>query len=498
MTVWIAALFVVALFLLLAKAFGLVKQSKEVIALSQRSLEIIQSADLSDAKKEKALQKNSLRMFRYFFLLALGGAAALLLPLGVLWLADRAGWIILDQVLDFLLSPLFIGIGTVLFIGLGVLRSRTRKAPADRPAYSALDQSLHRMAFSTYSSQVSLAGLEDRLYATQLERYDIHRPVFITALPRAGTTLLLECCAQLPDFATHTYRDMPFIPVPLFWNRFARLFRAKGQARERAHGDGMMIDFDSPEAFEETLWQLYWPDHYRSDYIIPWQREEHAEFKAFFANHMRKIIHLRRAKGATGVRYLSKNNLNIARIPLLDHLFPDAVIVVPFRDPLQHAASLLKQHANFSAMHKKERFAAEYMRAIGHYDFGENLRPIDFDGWVEPENDPSQLGFWLQYWLASYRHLLQFHHRVHFVHYEALCENPQTELDLLARVLATRDPLALLACSRRMHAPAPREVNTSALSPALLEKAGEVFEALKRVCVSVKIGLGDCGAKREK
>ena len=29
------------------------------------------------------------------------------------------------------------------------------------------------------------------------------------------------------------------------------LFRKSGEMRERAHGDGMMIDFDSPEALEE-------------------------------------------------------------------------------------------------------------------------------------------------------------------------------------------------------------------------------------------------------
>ena len=40
-------------------------------------------------------------------------------------------------------------------------------------------------------------------------------------------------------------------------------------------------------------------------------------------------------------RYLSKNNNNILRLPALARAFPQALILIPFRDPLTHAASLL-------------------------------------------------------------------------------------------------------------------------------------------------------------
>ena len=60
--------------------------------------------------------------------------------------------------------------------------------------------------FSSFEVQKALADIEDRLCARRLVGIEIDRPVFITALPRAGTTLLLETLDSLDLFATHTYR----------------------------------------------------------------------------------------------------------------------------------------------------------------------------------------------------------------------------------------------------------------------------------------------------
>ena len=87
---------------------------------------------------------------------------------------------------------------------------------------------LHRLAFSSVEAQKGLAGLESRIFAERLRDVEIDRPVFIAALPRAGTTVLLEILAALGPFATHTYRDMPFPLTPLLWNVLSRRFRAPG------------------------------------------------------------------------------------------------------------------------------------------------------------------------------------------------------------------------------------------------------------------------------
>lgn len=113
--------------------------------------------------------------------------------------------------------------------------------------YALVDRLLHRLSFRTVQTQIELADLEERFFGGQLADIAVRRPVFITALPRAGTTLLLELCAGLDEFATHCYRDMPFVLLPLIWNRFSSAFRRNNAPRERAHGDGMLVSIDSPE-----------------------------------------------------------------------------------------------------------------------------------------------------------------------------------------------------------------------------------------------------------
>jgi hypothetical protein len=491
---WIAAGFLVVGFVALAKPLKLVDKSECVIALSHRSLAIIRNAGLSDEAKETALQENAKRLFGLAFSLAFGAAAAVLAPMGLLWLCDRLGWISLASVCDLLVSPSFIAVSGILVVAVMAASWRSKKsgkssrseAAGKAEHYSALDRLLHRVAFKTRAAQVALADVEDRLFAKRLAACNVDRPVFITALPRAGTTMLLEHCAGMREFASHCYRDMPFVLVPCFWNRFSQAFRKNAAPHERAHGDGMLIDFDSPEALEEVVWQAFWRRHYRPDRIVPWQiaelKENAEEFIEFFRSHLRKIILVRRGQDAPAARYLSKNNLNIARLGVLRNLFPDANIVVPFREPLQHAASLLKQHRNFLDIHKCDRFASEYMRAIGHYEFGDNLRPVDFDGWFDRRESKQTdgLAFWLEYWAAGYRHILDQSAVVtRFIDYDALCRNPQRGLQLVAAAIGCREPDALLATAERVHAARPKDVDVAAIPASILHEVGRVYDELK-------------------
>src|SRR3546814_12563391 len=52
--------------------------------------------------------------------------------------------------------------------------------------------------------------------------------------------------------------DLPFVFTPIFWNSFlARLPERRSAPAERAHGDGIVVTADSPEAFEEELWMAF-------------------------------------------------------------------------------------------------------------------------------------------------------------------------------------------------------------------------------------------------
>jgi hypothetical protein len=247
----------------------------------------------------------------------------------------------------------------------------------------------------------------------------------------------------------------------------------------------MLIDCDSPEGLEEVLWKTFWRQHYRSDRIIPWQDEDEGEFSEFFRNHMLKIILLRRGQDAHAARYVSKNNLNIARTQMLRRLFPDSLIVVPFRQPLQHAASLLEQHRNFLRIQEEDPFAFKYMRAIGHHDFGKNLCPVDFEGWIDERQsqDTETLAYWLEYWVVSYRHLLTEKDGLFLFSYEALCEDFKTGLHRLAEVIGSKNGDALMSAAPTIRSPRAREVDTGSVSPSLLKEAHCIYASLQEAAL---------------
>ena len=353
-----------------------------------------------------------------------------------------------------------------------------------RNSYSWLDRCLHRLAFSTRSAQLGVADLESRRFRGELAATSAARPIFVTGLPRSGTTILLELISRTPSVATHIYRDMPFVLAPMVWGGFARRFAKADKPRERAHGDGIQISLDSPEAFEEMVWMAFYGDRYRGDTISPWTAVDDQEFLQFLSDHMRKVIALRRRSKLTASRYASKNNLNIARMPALLDAFGDAVALVPFRDPVQHAASLLKQHKRFTAMHRDDPFARRYMRGIGHFDFGDNLKPVDFDGWWSSRSSagPDQLTFWLEYWCATYRALLDHadHDRLHLIGFEQL--SAASGLTALAHAAGIQTEE--LAEPARILAPAsPREVDIAHTPSDLIDRAHEINAQLQARCL---------------
>ncbi len=307
-----------------------------------------------------------------------------------------------------------------------------------RYEYGAIDRFVHRMAFRGVGIQLIVSDIEDLVFSRSLRSIRIERPVFITSLPRAGTTVLLQILCDTWPFAAHSYADMPFILCPLLWQRLTHRFRRSDGARERAHGDGVLVNYDSPEAFEEIVWRAFWPKMYSGIRIQTWadgQADE--EFAQFFLRHMRKIIFLRQSS-PQALRYVSKNNANIARLGLICEMFPDSTVVIPFRNPRDHAVSLLRQHANFSAVQEKDAFVRQYMQYVGHQEFGNVLAPIDFDGWLGRHSnlDPRELPFWLQYWCVTFEYVLR--ERVAglvLLDYDRMCADPASSLRALGSCL---------------------------------------------------------------
>jgi hypothetical protein len=341
-------------------------------------------------------------------------------------------------------------------------------------AYSWFDRLVHRIAFASPAVQMTAAEIEGSLFGRDFEGVETGPPVFVTSLPRAGTTILLTALNASPQLATSLYRDMPFVMAPVLWARFSGGFRKASTPRERAHGDGIAIGYDSPEAFEEVIWRAFWPEHVAPEGIaLAGAEDARPEATAFLERHFRKIVALRCGPEARGARYISKNNANIARLPLLRAMFPGARILVPLRDPMAHAASLRRQHANFLARHAEDAFARRYMADIGHYEFGALHRPIRFPGLEELAEglDPGRLDYWLAYWIAAFGHVEAHLDAVEILDHDALCARagPAAGADLCALLGLPAEQAP--AIGGQFRAAPPPDPETAAHRGALRERA---------------------------
>ena len=304
---------------------------------------------------------------------------------------------------------LFIVTISILFIQLASKRNKKNKI--SKETYSIIDQFIHNLIMMSLSLKflAKIDTIFDRKY-----RVDNKNPIFILGIPRSGSTALLNALYSIPNFGTYTYRYLPFLTLPCI-TKFSFSFRKnKIKTVERAHGDGHKIDLDSPEAFDEILWKLYYPEIYKKSNIQSLKSDSiNDKFKFFFRRQIIKISNIESERKGVKIdnfqktRYVSKNNANISRISALLAIFPDANFLVPFRDPLSQSKSLLRQHLLFSKIHETDPFVLKYMNDLGHFEFGVNHKTLVLG---EPFNylgTPNDLEYWLAYWNYAYGFLLK-------------------------------------------------------------------------------------------
>ncbi len=441
----------IAISLLAVAGFCLVLWWGRIVPISHRAMKTMMAglsamtdSELDDDAKEVAVRRAGLGLIVASFSILWRALAALAVAAAPIFLADKFALASQDAILTLMMRWDYILIVCVVAgIGVEVVR-RLRRSSANRKAaetslYSTADRFFHMVAFSSPAVLRSASWLEDRLTARAAPAPSAP-PVLVTSLARGGTTALLNALNELPEVATHTYRDMPFVTAPSLWNRLAGGNRRGVARRHRAHGDGLEIDLDSPEAFEEVVWQMYWPEKYGASSIAPWTAADRKpDAERFLERHMAKIVRARlsrnKAKSAQAARYLSKNNANIARIPYLAEAFPDCRIVVPVRRPENHAASLLRQHRNFVALQTEDDFIRRYMRDIGHFEFGLIHKPIQFAGFEAGRHDPDSHDYWLDYWVHAFRDILRHRDRCIFVLQDDLRAAPQQTMTQLCAAL---------------------------------------------------------------
>ena len=249
----------------------------------------------------------------------------------------------------------------------------------------------------------------------------------MTGLARAGTTILLRELHATEQFGSLRYADMPFVLAPNLWAGISSSARKDFSPIERAHGDGIAVNLDSPEAFDEVFWRIFHgKDYIRPDGLLP--HRPGPEAIARYRDLIRLVL---RRSGKN--RYLAKGNNNILRLATLARAMPDCTFLLVIREPLAHADSLLRQHRR--SADSTDSFRQDYIRWLAHHEFGSDHRPFRFE--ELPAGDPDRPEYWLATWLACYRELepvAESCPNVLVVPYERLCSEPGTWAALCEKI----------------------------------------------------------------
>lgn len=300
--------------------------------------------------------------------------------------------------------------------------------------------------------------------------------VYVCGLARSGTTLLLHLLDQIDDFRSLNYRDMPFPLAPNLWRRASGLASKKAVASPRIHGDGMLVDVDSPEGFEEVFWRNFTRYSIR-DGILSADSPSKDALTAF-ADY-RAIVANPRGHPRDGPRrrYLSKNNNNLLRLDWLRQE-SDATTVLVFRQPAAAAQSMHATHTRFAAEQARNGFMRRYMAWLCHYEFGlDHKRFVFAVARMDPRLDPRQPDYWLDYWCAVHEYILTMQGRaLYMLDYDALCSTPAATLDSLldALVIDRRRGEALAS-----QVSLPRPAANDGFDRTLLARAQAIHRALR-------------------
>lgn len=293
--------------------------------------------------------------------------------------------------------------------------------------YSILNKFLHRIYLKNYFISKSTLEYELDRFEDEIQNINLDMVVFVSGLARSGTTTLLRDLFSTNHFSSLQYNNMPFLFLPNTYK-----IKSSDKLSERAHNDGVKINGDSPEEFDEYFWKVYLNDSYiNKDSLI----SHHIDDKVLkkYLNYA-KLVCLSKNK----TNYISKNNNNILRLSSLKNI-PNSVFFFMVRTPLEQASSLLKLHMKFSKDQKEDGFSLEYFNFLGHHEFGLNqkifkLDPQIFDQFISM--DKSSIDYWLLVWKQYYSYLLsQIDNQIHVLTFDSIVSNKQNTYSKLSSVL---------------------------------------------------------------
>lgn len=290
---------------------------------------------------------------------------------------------------------------------------------------------------------VRMSQLETFAHRGALGSIPVDRPVFVTGMARAGTTITLEMLSRHPQVGTHRYTDFVVPYLPIWWQRILpRLpFRGLEQPVERIHKDRIRVTQESPEAIEEMVWVRFFPHLHDPERVsVLGADTSNPSFERFYAEHIRKLLLVRGRQ-----RYVAKNNYLATRLGYLVRALPSARVFLLVRNPISHIASLAKQHRIFRDLAAAEPRQLLLTRVAAHFEFGPHRVSTNVGN---PERqreieacwqDGREVRGWALHWASLYEFLhaeLERDEEVRracsIVRYEDLCDAPRA---IISRML---------------------------------------------------------------
>lgn len=245
--------------------------------------------------------------------------------------------------------------------------------------YNFSQRIIHKLILSSKNILKSLYEFEKLINSKDLniEELKNNNHIFITGLPRSGTTALLNAFYNSNKYASLTYGDMPMITSP---NINSKIFKSFNENYiQRIHADNIYINKQSPESFDEIFLNAF--DENYNEYL----------------NYIGMIL-----KKYNKQLYLSKNNLTYKRKTKLKKILPCASFVITVRHPFYHASSLYHQHLKITEKQKQNHFIIDYMNLTHHNEFGIGHKP-----WSKPKKylEINKPNYWLEQWFEFYKNI---------------------------------------------------------------------------------------------
>jgi len=344
--------------------------------------------------------------------------------------------------------------------------------------YSFFEQILHRLSVGNPLFNELSFDLEKSLYLTQAKHKQA-QVIFISGLARSGTTSLLNHLVNAQVGHSLCYQDLPFLFMP----NLSASWRTKKTASfpmERAHGDHILINEDSPEAIDEIFWKSQLANSFikeRQLVLHELSAEDIIEYKHFIQLHLIK---------SDREIYLTKNNNSILRLnSLANQTILSTRFIFTIREPYSHAHSLWKQHIQFSKIHQNDAFSRAYFNSLGHHEFGLNLKTFDLGNKELNAKlnsfNPMELDYWLVSWLNYYDYLFsQYSDKWLLVDFQDLCSHPT---ELMQRITKAWELPSSFSTLEAYQAPI-YELNEANCTANLLERCKDLYLKFKPLCLA--------------